>query len=86
MLDCAATTARRVFAPAARVTVERAGAVITVKNDLRIARLFQPGAARYRVKFNIVAGVYPGAAFGTMAGVFCAHAFNGHISPHWLKF
>jgi hypothetical protein len=80
VLDSAAAAARRVNTPAARVTVENGRAVVTVKNNARVARLFQPSAARYGVKFNIVAGVYPGAAPAAMAGVFCAHAFN-HCVP-----
>jgi len=61
--------------------VEHAGAVFTVENDAGIARLFQPCPARYRVEFNIIAGVYPGAGPAAMAGIFCAHAFNGHLWP-----
>ena len=80
-LNSAATTARRVDAPAARVTVERRRAIVTVKNNARIAGLFQPGPARDSVKFNIVAGVYPSAAAATVARVFGAHAFNGHFVP-----
>jgi len=60
--------------------VENGRAIVTLKNDPRIARLFEPGAARYRVKFNVIAGVYPGAAPAAMAGVFCSHAFY-HLAP-----
>jgi hypothetical protein len=65
--------------------VEYGGAVFTVENNARIAWLFQPCAARYRIKFNIIARVYPGAALGASAGVFCAHAFNCHLVPLYQK-
>jgi hypothetical protein len=84
VLDSAATAAWCVDTPAARVTVENGRAVVTVKNNARVAGLFEPGAARYRVKFNIIAGVYPGAGPAAMAGVFCAHAFN-HLVPLYQK-
>jgi hypothetical protein len=58
--------------------VENGGAMLTVENNARIAWLFKPCPARYRVKFNIIAGVYPGAALGAAARIFSAHAFN-HI-------
>jgi hypothetical protein len=82
-LNSAAAAAWRIDAPAARVPIERAGAVFTVENDPRVARLFQPGPARDSVKFNIVAGVYPGARPAAIAGEFCAHALNCHIWPHY---
>ncbi len=78
MLDSAATAARRVNTPAARVTVERAGAVVTVKNNARVAGFLEPCPTRDRIEFNVIAGVYPGAAPATVAGVFCAHALNCH--------
>jgi hypothetical protein len=65
--------------------VEYAGAVFTVENNARIAWLFQPCPARYRVEFNIVARVYPGAGPAAIAGEFCAHAFNGHLVPLYQK-
>jgi hypothetical protein len=77
--NSATSAAWRIDAPAARVSVERAGAVFTVKNNAGIARLFQPCAARYSIEFNIIAGVYPGAALGAPARIFCAHAFNCHL-------
>jgi hypothetical protein len=52
--------------------------VLTVENNAGVAWLFQPCAARYRIEFNIIAGVYPGAALAAVAGVFGAHALN-HI-------
>jgi hypothetical protein len=76
--NSATSAARRVDAPAARVSVEGFWPVIAVKNNASIAGLFKPCAARYRIKFNIIAGVYPGAGPAAMAGVFSAHAFN-HI-------
>jgi hypothetical protein len=79
VLDRATAAARRVNTPAARVSVEGFWPVVAVKNNARVARLFQPGAARYCVKFNIIAGVYPSAAPAAMAGVFCAHALNCHL-------
>jgi hypothetical protein len=82
LLNSATSAAWRVKTPAARVTYEMAGAVFAVKNNAGIAGLFQPCPARYSVKFNIIAGVYSGAAPAAMAGVFCAHALNCHISPH----
>jgi hypothetical protein len=85
VLDSATPTAWRIDAPAARVTVERAGAVVTVENNARVARLFQPCAPRYRVKFNIIARVYSGAGPAAMAGVFGAHAFNCHLVPLYQK-
>jgi hypothetical protein len=60
--------------------VEYAGAMLTVENDARIARLFQPCPARDSVKFNILPGVYPGAGPAAIAGKFCAHAFY-HLAP-----
>ena len=78
-LNSAATAAWRVDAPAARVSVEYAGAVFTVKNNAGIAGFLKPCPARYRVEFNIIARVYPGAGPAAIAGEFCAHAFNGHI-------
>jgi hypothetical protein len=84
-LNSATPTAWRIDAPAARVPVEYAGAVFTVENDAGIARLFQPCAARYSVKFNIIARVYSGAGPAAMAGEFCAHAFNGHLVPFYQK-
>jgi hypothetical protein len=60
--------------------------MLTVENNAGVAWLFQPCAARYGIEFNIIAGVYPGAGPATVAGVFCAHTFNGHISPRSLKF
>jgi len=74
-LNSAAAAAWRINAPAARVPVEYAGAMLAVENDAGIAGLFQPCAARYSVKFNIVARVYSGAGPAAMAGKFCAHAF-----------
>jgi hypothetical protein len=79
VLDGATAAAWRVNTPAARVTVENGRAIVTVKNNARVARLFEPSAARDSVEFNIVARVYPGAASATVARVFGAHAFNGHI-------
>jgi hypothetical protein len=80
VLDSAAAAARRVDTPAARVTVKNGRAIVTVKNDARVAGFFEPGAARYGVKFNIIAGVYPGAGPATVAGIFCAHAFNHFVT------
>jgi hypothetical protein len=85
VLDCATTAAWRVNTPAARVTVENGRAIVTVKNNARVAGFLEPGAARDRVKFNIIAGVYPGAGPAAMAGVFCAHAFNCHLWPPYQK-
>jgi hypothetical protein len=56
--------------------------VFTVENNAGIARLFQPCAARDRVKFNIIARVYSGAGPAAIAGEFCAHAFNCHLWPY----
>jgi hypothetical protein len=53
--------------------------MFTVKDYAGIAGFLKPRAARYRVKFNIIAGVYPGAALGATARVFGAHAFNCHF-------
>jgi len=78
-LNSATPTAWRIDAPAARVTVENGGAMLTVENNAGIAGFFQPCAARDSVKFNIIARVYPGAGPAAIAGEFCAHAFNGHI-------
>jgi hypothetical protein len=50
--------------------VKYGGAVFTVKNNARVAGFLEPGAARDSVKFNIIAGVYPGAGPAAMAGVF----------------
>jgi hypothetical protein len=82
VLDSATPAARRVNTPAARVTVKNGRAIVTVENDARVAGLFQPGAARDRVKFNIIAGIYPGAAPATVARVFGPHAFNCHLVPY----
>jgi hypothetical protein len=79
LLNSAAATTWRINAPAARVTVENAGAVFTVENNAGIAGFLQPCPARYRVEFNIIARVYSGAGPAAIAGKFCAHAFNGHI-------
>jgi len=84
VLDSATAAAWCIDAPAARVTVKNGWPVITVKNNARVARFFQPGAARYCVEFNIIARVYPGARSAAMAGVFCAHAFN-HLAPLYQK-
>jgi hypothetical protein len=81
LLNSATSAAWRIDAPAAWVSVERTGAVLTVKNNAGIARLFQPCAARYSVKFNIIARVNSGAGPATVAGEFCAHAFNCHFVP-----
>jgi hypothetical protein len=62
--------------------VKNGRAVVTVKNNARVARFFQPGAARDSVKFNIIARVYPGAGPAAMAGVFCSHTFNCHLVPY----
>jgi hypothetical protein len=59
--------------------VKYSRAVFTVENNPRVAGFLKPGAARYRVEFNIVAGVYPGAGPAAVARVFCAHAFNCHF-------
>jgi hypothetical protein len=75
VLDSAAATARRINAPAAWVPVKYGRTVLTVENNARVAELLQPRAARYRVKFNIIAGVYSGTGPAAMAGVFCAHVF-----------
>ena len=80
MLDSAAAAAGRVFAAPVTVTVKNGSAVLTVKDNAGIARLFQPCTPRYRVKFNIIAGVYSGARLGAAARIFCAHAFN-HLLP-----
>jgi hypothetical protein len=80
VLDSAAAAAWRIDAPAARVTVKNGGTMLTVENNAGIAWLFQPCPARYRVKFNVIAGVYSGAGPAAMAGVFCAHAFY-HLAP-----
>ena len=85
LLNSAAATAWRIDAPAAWVTVERAGAVFTVKNDPRIAGLLKPCPARYSVEFNVIAGVYPGAALGAATRIFGAHTFNGHLVPLYQK-
>jgi hypothetical protein len=79
VLYSATSAAWRIDAPAARVSVEYAGAVFTVENNARIAGLFQPCPARDSVELNIIPGVYPGAGPAAIAGEFCAHAFNGHI-------
>jgi hypothetical protein len=65
--------------------VKNGRAIVTVKNDARVARFLKPRAARYRVEFNIIAGVYPGAALGAPAGIFCAHALNCHLWPLYQK-
>jgi hypothetical protein len=62
--------------------VKYGGTVFTVKDNARVAGFLEPCAARYCVEFNIIAGVYPGAAPATVAGVFGAHAFNGHLVPY----
>ena len=82
LLNSAAAAARRVYAAAAWVAVKYRWPVFTVKNNPRVARLFQPGAARYRVEFNIVARVDPGAALGATARVFGAHAFDHAAIPN----
>jgi hypothetical protein len=79
ILNSAAAAARRVYAPAAWVPVKYSRAVFTVENNPRVPWLFKPGAARYRVKFNIIARVYPGAGPAAVARIFCAHAFNCHF-------
>jgi hypothetical protein len=84
-LNSAAATTWRIDAPAARVSVEYGRAGFTVKNNACIARLFEPCAPRYRVKFNIVARVYSGAGPTTVAGEFCAHALNCHLWPLYQK-
>jgi hypothetical protein len=61
----------------------RAG--FTVENNARVAGFLQPCPARYRVEFNIIAGVYPGTGPAAMAGEFCAHTFNGHLVPLYQK-
>jgi hypothetical protein len=78
-LNSAAATAWRIDAAPPWVPVKYAGAGFTVENNARVAGFLQPCPARYRVKFNIIAGVYPGAGPAAMAGIFGAHAFNGHI-------
>ena len=75
-LNSAAATAWRIDAPAARVSVKYGRTVLTVKNDPRVAGFLKPCPARYRVEFNIVAGVYPGAGPAAIAGEFCSHAFD----------
>jgi hypothetical protein len=85
VLDSATSAAWRIDTPAARVPVEYARAVLTVENNAGIAWLFQPCAPRYRVKFNIIAGVYSGAGPAAIAGEFCAHAFNCHLVPLYQK-
>jgi hypothetical protein len=55
--------------------------MLTVENNARIPWLFKPCAPRYSVEFNIIARVYPGTGPAAMAGVFGAHAFNGHLWP-----
>jgi hypothetical protein len=65
--------------------VEYGGAVLPIENNACIAWLFQPRATRYRIEFNIIAGVYPGAGPAAVAGVFCAHAFNCHLVPLYQK-
>jgi hypothetical protein len=84
VLDSAAATAWRIDAAPLWVSVKYGRTVLTVKNDPRIAWLFQPCPARYRVEFNIVAGVYPGARAAAIAREFCAHAFN-HLVPLYQK-
>jgi hypothetical protein len=79
VLDRATPAAWRVFTAPITVTVKYGGAVFTVKNNAGVAWFLEPGAARYGVEFDIVAGVYPGAAPAAFARVFCAHAFNCHI-------
>jgi hypothetical protein len=83
-LNSAASAAWRVNAPAARVSIERAGAVFTVENNPRVAGFLKPCPARNSVEFNIIAGVYSGAGPAAMAGIFCAHAFN-HLLPLYQK-
>jgi len=83
-LNSAAAAAWRVNTPAARVPVEYGGAMLTVENNAGIARLFQPCAPRYRIKFNIIARVYSGAGPAAVAGKFCAHGFN-HLVPLYQK-
>ncbi len=85
-LNSATSAAWRIDAPAARVSVEYAGAVFTVENNAGIAGFFQPCAPRYRVEFNIIARVYSGAGPAAITGKFCAHAFNCHKQPRSLKF
>jgi hypothetical protein len=65
--------------------VKNGRAVITVENDARVAGFLEPGPTRDSVEFNIIAGIYPGAAPAAMAGVFCAHAFNCHLWPLYQK-
>jgi hypothetical protein len=84
-LNSAATTARRVNAPAARVSVKYRRPVFTVKNNPRVSGFLKPGPARYRVEFNIVTGIYPGAALGAPARIFCAHALNCHLVTLYQK-
>jgi hypothetical protein len=60
--------------------MENGGAMLTVKDNAGVAWLFKPCPARYRVEFNIIAGVYPGAGPAAMAGVFGAHAFNHFVA------
>jgi hypothetical protein len=57
------------------------GAMLTVENNAGVAGFLEPCPARYSIKFNIIAGVYPGARLGAAARIFCAHAFNGHLWP-----
>jgi hypothetical protein len=59
--------------------------MLTVEDNARIPWFFQPCPARYRIEFNIIARVYSGAGPAAMAGVFCAHAFNGHLVPLYQK-
>jgi hypothetical protein len=54
--------------------------MLTVENNAGVPWLFQPCPARYRVEFNIIAGVYPGARLGATARIFCAHAFNHFVT------
>ena len=79
LLNSATAATRRVYAPAAWVAVKYGRAMFTVENNAGVAWFLKPGAARYRVEFNIIARVYFGAALGATARVFCAHAFNCHF-------
>lgn len=85
-LNCAASTAWRIFATSARITVEGFRFVITVEDNARITGFMQPCTARAGVISNIITGVYTCAGYSTATGVLCSHCFNAHKLPHCVKF
>lgn len=70
-LNSAATTARRVFAPAARVTVERGATRETDLNRLIFGHQYGPLFGF--VVVDQIAGVKRFASKGTSARIFCIH-------------